>query len=243
MSLRQRNFFHTLYSKDHYWLQSSGRHFDSLLCCTIPFPFIQPTSPNSFSILTSYHVGVVKDNVVSVRVGVTPSFIEETLGNHDIESIEILADATERTEMLKGNLLSTNEHKPLINIVWSGYKISDGDELYHTVWDNVEGNTHVKRPSEVPTGAKFEIDAFNFERIGRAGLRILSSQSDYWLYTAQMHPETLECFLSEERYNDLCTVSDDVNIDSNNIETTNNMEKLKQELQKRSKARNIDGHA
>ena len=139
--------------------------------------------------------------------------------------------------MLKGNLLSTNGDKSLVSIDWSGYKISDGDELYHTVWDNVEGSTDIKRPSEVPVDAKFDIDSFNFEHIGRAGLKYLTSQPEHWLYTAKIHPDTLQCFLTKEQYEDLCSVENiyndsDADSDGNIM---NDMEKLKIELQRRSK--------
>ena len=184
-----------------------------------------------------YTSGTVQNDTVSVRVGLTSSFIDETFADHDIEKIEILADATERTEMLKGNLLLTDDQKPLINVDWSGYKISDGDELYHTVWDNVEGKTQIKRPSEIPTGTKFDIDSFNYERIGRAGLKALTSQPEYWLYTARIHPDTLDYFLSKEKYEEYCVgmnVHNDSNCDDNGV-STNDMDRLMKELRRRGK--------
>lgn len=33
-----------------------------------------------------------------------------------------------------------------MDLHWEGYKQSDGDELYHTVWDNVNGVFHFKLP-------------------------------------------------------------------------------------------------
>jgi len=192
----------TLYSKDHYWIQS---------------------------------LDTVKKDTVSVRVGVTSSFIDENLAHHDVEKIEILADANERTEMLKGNLLSTDNRKPLIRIDWSGYTISDGDELYHTVWDNVEGETHISRPSEIPNGATFDIDSFNYEHIGRAGLRTLTSQPKYWLYTARIHPDTLNCFLSEEKYEEYCDGKNIHSVVDDNGDSTNDMDKLMKELQRRGR--------
>lgn len=36
--------------------------------------------------------------------------------------------------------------EPLLRILWEGHKISDGDELYHTTWENTEGEFVVNSP-------------------------------------------------------------------------------------------------
>ena len=178
---------------------------------------------------------------VSVRVGLTSSFIDKSFSNHDIEKIEILTDTTE----------FSNDEKSLISIDWSGYKPrvktrfgdgvknSHGEELDHTVWVSVKGKTLIKRPSEVPMGAKFGIDSFNFEMLDRAGMNLLplTSQSEHWLYTVQVHPDTLECFLTKMQYENWCADNENVNNDgdTNPNHTTNDMEKLKMELHRRSK--------
>ena len=78
--------------------------------------------------------------------------------------------------------------------------MSDGDELYHVVWDNTNGLVGIKRPGEIPSDAKFEIRSFNFEQIGRVGQKnVLDSK--HWLYTVQIDTELLQkFFLSSEDY-------------------------------------------
>ena len=34
----------------------------------------------------------------------------------------------------------------LLSLDWSGFSISEADELYHTVWDNVEGTKEIRLP-------------------------------------------------------------------------------------------------
>ena len=146
---------------------------------------------------------------VSVRVGLTSSFIDKSFSNHDIEKIEILTDTTE----------FSNDEKSLISIDWSkdNFGVDDGNNE----WASLRGKTLIKRPSEVPMGAKFGIDSFNFEMLDRAGMNLLplTSQSEHWLYTVQVHPDTLECFLTKMQYEN----------------PPNDMEKLKMELHRRSK--------
>lgn len=36
--------------------------------------------------------------------------------------------------------------QPLLRLAWEGHKISDGDELYHTTWQNIEGEFMVTAP-------------------------------------------------------------------------------------------------
>ena len=36
--------------------------------------------------------------------------------------------------------------EPLLRISWEGHKISNGDELYHTTWQNIEGEFFVNAP-------------------------------------------------------------------------------------------------
>ena len=57
--------------------------------------------------------------------------------------------------------------------------------------------------------------------LDRAGMNLLplTSQSEHWLYTVQVHPDTLECFLTKMQYEN----------------PPNDMEKLKMELHRRSK--------
>ena len=38
---------------------------------------------------------------------------------------------------------------PICNIAWTGYKISAADELYHTIWENAEGNETISLPINV----------------------------------------------------------------------------------------------
>ncbi|KAL1510863.1 hypothetical protein AB1Y20_005695 [Prymnesium parvum] len=38
--------------------------------------------------------------------------------------------------------------EPLIHIDWDGQQISDGDELYHTTWNTVEGRTTLRAPMD-----------------------------------------------------------------------------------------------
>ena len=43
-----------------------------------------------------------------------------------------------------GALIAVGE--PLLRISWEGHKISNGDELYHTTWQNIEGEFMVNAP-------------------------------------------------------------------------------------------------
>ena len=44
----------------------------------------------------------------------------------------------------RGAPISVGE--PLLRILWEGHKISNGDELYHTTWENTEGEFVVHSP-------------------------------------------------------------------------------------------------
>ena len=46
---------------------------------------------------------------------------------------------------------------PLCTISWEGYGQTEGDELYHTVWSNVEGTTPVTLPFRVKVVASSEV--------------------------------------------------------------------------------------
>ena len=35
--------------------------------------------------------------------------------------------------------VTTNQSSSSVSLNWSGLKITDGDELYHTIWSNIEG--------------------------------------------------------------------------------------------------------
>lgn len=89
--------------------------------------------------------------------------------------------------MCKGNLLNTEPETVLIQVEWSGYNVSESDELYHAVWSNTSGKkvannklnacSHVPfhepglvkvlRPSEVSSEFKFEIHSYNFGKISK----------------------------------------------------------------------------
>ena len=157
----------------------------------------------------------------------TSSFIDKSFSNHDIEKIEVLTDTTE----------FSNDEKSLISIDWS--KDNVGADDVNDEWASLKGKTLIKRPSEVPMGAKFGIDSFNFEMLDRAGMNLLplTSESEHWLYTVQVHPDTLKCFLTKMQYEDWCADNENVNNDgdANPNHTTNDMEKLKMELHRRSK--------
>lgn len=59
-------------------------------------------------------------------------------------------------------LLQQNAHvrqgQDLLRVSWEGHSISDADELYHTVWETVEGFTMLKSPV---TGTIEETDISN----------------------------------------------------------------------------------
>jgi glycine cleavage system H lipoate-binding protein len=67
------------------------------------------------------------------RLGITDRGIEE-IG--DLVSVRPLLAAGESVEQQDG----------LMQIEWAGMMITDGDELYHTKWANVEGETTVRAP-------------------------------------------------------------------------------------------------
>jgi hypothetical protein len=54
-------------------------------------------------------------------MGITQALFEREIGGGDIDSI------------------SMNATSSSVSLNWSGLKITDGDELYHTVWSNTEG--------------------------------------------------------------------------------------------------------
>ena len=153
-----------------------------------------------------FSVEVIEDSFGSdhedilVRVGPTPVFSRSSPFpsnyNYDIDRVDVQASPQERTDILKGNLLPTSPDSVIMKIAWSGYKISDGDELYHTVWENASGVVDIKRPSEVPHDLKFELHSFNFEHVGRVG----QTSVDHWLFKARTSPILCELLMSEEEY-------------------------------------------
>ena len=179
-----------------------------------------------------------------VRIGVTPAFTTlppfPSNDSFDIERVDVEASAQERTEMLKGNLLSTDPSSVIVKIFWSGYKISDGDELYHTVWENSSGVVEIRRPSEVPKDSKFDLHSFNFEHIGRVGQTTLT----HWLFTARTSPTLLDALMTTDEYleyterlNSAEEVEEHEGYSGYGLDgdtTLNDMEKLKTELRRRS---------
>lgn len=79
------------------------------------------------------HTWVQKVQGGRVRLGLTERALED-IG--DLVEANPLVDATSRVER------SDN----LLRISWTAMSISDGDELYHTRWANVEGEHHVIAP-------------------------------------------------------------------------------------------------
>ena len=73
------------------------------------------------------------DSVHVRQVGLTQRGLEE-LG--DIESID--------GPVARASLVKAGE--PLVSLEWSGFKITEADELYHTVWENVEGVKQISLP-------------------------------------------------------------------------------------------------
>lgn len=70
-------------------------------------------------------------NRSQVQIGITPVGI-----------LELGGEVTCAEKLCKiGDILTTEQD--VVSIRWEGFKISDGDELYHTVWENVEGNLNM----------------------------------------------------------------------------------------------------
>jgi len=71
----------------------------------------------------------------------------------------------------------------------------------------VTGTVEIKRPSEILPSTDFGIHAFNFERIGRAGLTTLAPE--HWLYTARIdtHAVNDKTFMSLQAYKEHCLLN------------------------------------
>ena len=61
------------------------------------------------------------------------------------ENLEAIGDVTAITTSLEPNAHVQAEALMAV-IKWEGYGISDGDELYHTTWENVEGELNLSLP-------------------------------------------------------------------------------------------------
>ena len=71
------------------------------------------------------------------RLRIGPSeFAASSIG--DITRIELAAGLEVGTQLARGDLAAA--------MYWEGYKQSEGDELYHTVWENIAGVFDFRAP-------------------------------------------------------------------------------------------------
>ena len=117
-----------------------------------------------------------------VQLGLTERGIED-IG--DIAAVDALATVGD----------SVRASQSLLRIEWSAMRISDGDELYHTTWANVEGNHIVGAP------CSGTIAATNW----RANWRANGLDADEWLVELAVAEtvhgsEVLAHLVDEERY-------------------------------------------
>ena len=117
----------------------------------------------------------------SVRIGLTDRALDD-IG--EVEAIE--------------NVAAINTHvaayTDLVRIDWEAMSISDGDELYHTKWANVEG-AHTLRSPIAGTLLEFNDAALRTSRLG--GLL----EADDWLVEMAIEgDESLAHLVGEDEY-------------------------------------------
>jgi len=79
-------------------------------------------------------------------------------------------------KLLDIDSLKLSSTKDSLLISWSGLSMSDGDETYHTIWDNVSGEKHISQPSFL----KGEIIQLNKELVC-AKTRVILLYEDKWI--------------------------------------------------------------
>jgi glycine cleavage system H lipoate-binding protein len=123
------------------------------------------------------------------RIGLTERGLEE-IG--DVLEVRVLAHVGERVQASAG----------LLQVDWSAMRISDGDELYHTKWANIEGEHVLRAPC-----------AGTVTALGGAASDVASALvSSRWLVelrcaTAADSEALDDALLCEMRYADACRAS------------------------------------
>ena len=81
------------------------------------------------------------------------------------------------------NTVVAREQNPLLTFHWEGYKTTFADELYHAVWDSVEGTHSLASPL---TGSLIE---YNDEK------ELYCLEANDWIYSLELEERNSEEFL------------------------------------------------
>mmetsp|Transcript_16097 Transcript_16097/g.16230 ORF Transcript_16097/g.16230 Transcript_16097/m.16230 type:complete len:177 (-) Transcript_16097:34-564(-) len=85
------------------------------------------------------------------QIGVTDKFITENIFG-SIENIEYSSNSSD-----------TNSTNVSFRLHWAGLKIGEGDELYHSVWDNIEGYCEIDLKQILPNAISYELIRINYD--------------------------------------------------------------------------------
>ena len=114
-------------------------------------------------------------------------YLLDTIG--DITSIEMCNNNISVEGKVSPNL-------PICNIEWTGYKISAADELYHTIWENAEGNETISLPINV------KVVAVNNNAVNS------NNSANDWIVDVEIVDHDLysmnDIILDEEAYDEFC---------------------------------------
>lgn len=83
-----------------------------------------------------------------------------------------------------------------LSVSWEGHRITSADELYHTVWDNVEGVTRIETPVPCQRVQVTAIDCHQTEVDEDDVLATMVATSDEWNRAVQSN-----LLISETEYN------------------------------------------
>jgi len=85
--------------------------------------------------IPSDEITSIAENYFRVQIGITDRGFED-IG--EVEEIKSLIDPKD--------FVHVNGGDSLLRIIWYGNKLTCADELYHSVWDNVEGTFDLRSP-------------------------------------------------------------------------------------------------
>ena len=78
----------------------------------------------------------------SVQVGITNRGLQN-IG--DVTAVEIVKEDLQKS-WIRGNMAKIQAGEELVSLQWEGYSRTAADELYHTVWESVEGTEIIRSP-------------------------------------------------------------------------------------------------